>query len=79
MAKLKTKLDQIWANLSDDDREALVSEATKLAKYTDPAKKRYGSRGRSGGDDRDPNPLDPDTSDNIPSYLEAAGVDPTER
>ena len=79
MAKLKTKLDQIWANLSDDDREALVSEATKLAKYTDPAKKRYGSRSRSDDEKRDANPLDPDTSDNIPSYLEAAGVDPTER
>jgi len=79
MVKLKTKFDQIWSNLSKDDRQEVVSHATRLAAYTDPAKKRYGSTSADDADRCDPNPFDPDDSDNVPSYAEIAGFDPTER
>ena len=38
MVKLKTKFDQLWSNLSKDDRQEIVSHASRLAAYTDPAK-----------------------------------------
>ena len=79
MAKLKTKFDQIWSNLSKDDRQEIVSHATRLAAYTDPAQKRYGGRRDDESKKCDPNPFDPDDSNNIPSYSEIAGFDPTER
>mgnify|MGYP006873398472 CR=1 FL=1 len=79
MAKLKTKFDQIWANLKKDDRQEILSHATRLAAYKDPAQKRYGGRRDGESRGRDPNPFDPDDSNNIPSYADAAGVDPTER
>jgi len=77
--KRKTKLDQIWSNLSKDDREEVLSHATRLAAYTDPAQKRYGGRRDDESKKCDPNPFDPDDSNNIPSYSEIAGFDPTER